>query len=165
MTTRDTRPSIIGPSEDTWRSSSSKASSRSTSSPLRLFLDSQILSLHRRRMRSTSTRWLIDFLTSIHTTYTFPILSLCIAFMRIKYYSVLYNLQHSCTSIATLIGYPPLGGIQENPPWIGCTPTRRRFRHTSSYAPQWWDFPHSEAKFDLSLMGCDLTQRIASAHS
>ena len=90
-----TKPSIVGPSEDTWRSSSSKASSRSTSSPPRRFPDIQIHSLLGSRMWSPSTKRSTDFPTSIHTVYTLPFLPLCIAFMRIKYYSVLYILQYS----------------------------------------------------------------------
>ena len=151
MTARDTRTSITGPFEDTKRSSSSKAFLRSTS--LRWFFDSQIHCLPGNKMLSISIRWSTDFLTSIHIVYTIPILPSCIAFMRIKYYLALYILQHNHRLHATLMGYSTFESSKENPLMMGCAPTQRRFRHTSSQeeTPRWWDVP-PRRRFDVHLV-------------
>ena len=77
------------------------------------------------RMQSTSIRRSTDFLTPIHTVYALPILPLCIAFMRIKYYSMLYILQHSRPSTRHADGISSTRRRPRTPLWIGCAPTRR----------------------------------------
>ena len=86
---------LLGPSKIPGGAHPTRFSQKVRTQPLRQFLGSQIHSLFKSRMWLTSTKWSTDFLTSIHAVYTLPILPSCIAFMRIKYYLILYILQHS----------------------------------------------------------------------
>jgi len=77
---KGTKPSIVGPSEGTWKSSSNKAFLKSTFSLPRQFPEHNLLES---RTWSPSTRWSTNYPNFIsYRVYFLLILALCIAFFR-----------------------------------------------------------------------------------
>jgi len=112
-TAKGTKLSTAGPSGDTWRNLSNKASSRSTFSLPRRSLCNQTHSLPGSRARSPSTRRSTYFPTFMQTEYTLLNLSFmyCIHENKITTQCFIFC-RATIQSCASMMGFLPLGGCQ-----------------------------------------------------
>ena len=126
-TANGTKSYTVGPFEGTWRLSSRKAYSNSTSFLPKQPQDNQTLNFLENNIWSLSTRWLIDYPSPQHTGHT-PFHSNSMYFIFwIKYYSMFLTITvHSSIIVHLIIAVHPSMAVHR------------------STRPAWWDFPYSE---------------------